>query len=137
MNRGSFVPGDREIQPRRRKARRRRFIHPRREHMRHHRFVFLLRELQHIFRPDIARDDHGRVVGRVVVLVEIERVCPADPFDFGLPSDHRAPIGMGEMQCRLHLLFGERARFGIDTQMTLLQHNIAFGVEIRIRRGRD
>ncbi len=61
-----------------------------------------------------------------MVIVEILGGDAVDPAHFVRPADHRAAIGMREMQRSLHLLAHQRLRLVLHPHAAFFEHHIAF-----------
>ena len=74
---------------------------------------------------DVAGDDQDGIVRRVEALVEGERILAVELFDFLAPADHRAAIGVVEIE-RGHDLLGQpRIRVVGDPHVEFFQHDVA------------
>ncbi len=86
----------------------------------------------HFVGRHIARDHQDRVVGRIVVHVEILRFDAADAANLIRPADHRAAIGMGKIQRGVDLFAHQRLRIVVDAHAALFQHHVALGAHVVI-----
>ena len=86
----------------------------------------------HLGGLDIAGDDEDRVVRRVPLAIERQRVLGAEPPDLGFPADRRDPVGAVQEQRRHQLLAQQRGGFVIDPHAPLFEHDVALRKHHRI-----
>ena len=95
-----------------------------------HLAIFGLRHGADLLRRDVARDDQGGIVGRVMMLVEILGRHLVDVAHFLGPAQHRAAIRMRQMQSGFHLLAQQRLRIVFHPHAALFQHHVALGGDV-------
>ncbi len=94
--------------------------------------VVFLHQRADFSRLDVARDDQDRIVRRVEALVEGERILAVELLDLLVPADHRAAVGMVEIE-RGHDLLGQpRIRIVGDAHVEFFQHDVALGQHVLI-----
>ena len=84
-----------------------------------------LRHRADLLGVDVAGDHQRRVVRRIKALVERQRVFAVELLDFLVPADHRAAIGMIEIQRRHDLLGQPRVRIVGDPHVEFFEHDVA------------
>ena len=92
----------------------------------------LLGQKTHLFRIDIAGNDEDRVVRRVPLAIERQRVLGAEPLDLGFPADRRDAVGVVQKQRRNQLFVQQRGGLVIDPHAPLFEHDIALRTHPRI-----
>ena len=94
--------------------------------------VGLLDQRPDLLGGDVAGDHHHRIVGRVEAPVERERILAVELLDLRAPADHRASVGMIEIERRSDLLAEPRLRAVGDAHVVFFQHHVALGQHVLV-----
>ena len=92
-----------------------------------HRTEFGFGDLAHLLRRHVPRHDQDGVVGCVMAAIEIVSLGTADAADLIRPADHRAAVGMGQIERGFGLLQHQGLRIAVDSQSPFLGHDVALG----------
>ena len=92
----------------------------------------LLREAADLLGIDVAGDHQRGVVRRIESLVERQRVFAVELLDLVVPADHRAAIGMIEIERRHDLLNKPRFRIIGDPHIVFFEHHVALGQHVLV-----
>ena len=83
----------------------------------------------HLLRCDVAGYDDDGIVRAVKAPIKSQRIVAAELFDLRTPTDHRPPIGVVEVERRIHLLAKPRRGIIGDPHILFFEHDIELGAD--------
>ena len=84
---------------------------------------------------DIAGDNQHRIIGRVILVIEADRVDAVELLHLVHPADHRDAIGVVLIQRGGKFLAQQRLGTALDALAALFEHDIALGADHVIGQG--
>ena len=105
------------------------------QRMRGNRAEEFFRELEHLFRLDVAGDNQRRIVWRVPFLIPAARIGDLHVLQVVHPAYHRRTIRMRYVNRRHQLLVQLGMRIVIGARTSLFHHHLGFLDELLLRKG--